>query len=123
MVDARNGVLEQTRRHLGVLALLRVPRLVVAVNKMDLIGWDEKGFGDIEAGISLAAELGVQSTTVIPVSALQGDNVVEPSQATSWYTGPTLLGLLEDIEPKLNGGVARLDVQYVIRPQGALAQG
>ncbi|WP_347037313.1 GTP-binding protein [Glutamicibacter halophytocola] len=124
LVDARNGVLEQTRRHLGVLALLRVPNLVVAVNKMDLIGWDEQAFGAIEAEVlSLAAELGLQSTTVIPVSAPQGDNVVEPSQAAPWYAGPTLLGLLEELEPKLGGGTARLDVQYVIRPQGALAPG
>lgn len=124
LVDARNGVLEQTRRHLGVLALLRVPRLVVAVNKMDLIGWDEKAFGEIEAEVqSLATELGIISTTVIPVSALQGDNVVETSTVATWYTGPTLLGLLEDIEPKVGGGTARLDVQYVIRPQGSLAPG
>lgn len=124
LVDARNGVLEQTRRHLGVLALLRVPRLVVAVNKMDLIGWDEQGFKTIESEVlSLASELGIASTMVIPVSALQGDNVVEPSQSATWYAGPTLLGLLEDLEPKLGGGTARLDVQYVIRPQGALAPG
>ncbi|MGJ3403195.1 sulfate adenylyltransferase subunit 1 [Glutamicibacter sp. Je.9.36] len=124
LVDARHGVLEQTRRHLGVLALLRVPQLVIAVNKMDLIDWDEAAFSQIETEVlALAGELGLKSTTVIPVSALQGDNIVDPSASADWYAGPTLLGLLEDIEPRLGGGTARLDVQYVIRPQGALAPG
>ena len=124
LVDARHGVLEQTRRHLGVLALLRVPQLVIAVNKMDLIDWDEEAFSKIEAEVlALAEQLGVQATTVIPVSALQGDNVVEPSASADWYAGPTLLGLLEDLEPAAPRGTARLDVQYVLRPQGALAPG
>ncbi|CBT76056.1 sulfate adenylyltransferase subunit 1 [Glutamicibacter arilaitensis] len=124
LVDARNGVLEQTRRHLGVLALLRVPQLVIAVNKMDLIDWDEAAFSQIESEVLvLAEELGLQSTTVIPVSALQGDNIVEPSATANWYAGPTLLGLLEDLAPVQPQGTARLDVQYVLRPQGALAPG
>ncbi|RWZ84242.1 sulfate adenylyltransferase subunit 1 [Glutamicibacter sp. HZAU] len=124
LVDARHGVLEQTRRHLGVLALLRVPQLVIAVNKMDLIDWDEEAFSKIEAEVlALAGQLGVPATTVIPVSALQGDNVVEPSASADWYAGPTLLGLLEDLEPAAPRGTARLDVQYVLRPQGALAPG
>ena len=124
LVDARHGVLEQTRRHLGVLALLRVPQLVIAVNKMDLIDWDEAAFSKIEAeALALAEQLGVPATTVIPVSALQGDNIVEPSASADWYAGPTLLGLLEDLGPALPHGTARLDVQYVLRPQGALAPG
>ena len=124
LVDARHGVQEQTRRHLGVLALLRVPQLVLAVNKMDLVGWDEQRFTEIENQVlDLAEELGVQAATVVPVSALHGDNVVDPSAASPWYAGPTLLGLLEELEPARPSGAARLDVQYVIRPQGALAPG
>ncbi|MFJ2620040.1 sulfate adenylyltransferase subunit 1 [Glutamicibacter sp. NPDC087344] len=124
LVDARHGVLEQTRRHLGVLALLRVPQLIVAVNKMDLIQWDEARFTAIETEIlALAAQLGVQSATIIPVSALHGDNVVDRSAASDWYAGPTLLGLLEELAPAQASGAARLDVQYVIRPQGGLAPG
>ncbi|GAA1414443.1 hypothetical protein AUR04nite_19160 [Glutamicibacter uratoxydans] len=124
LVDARNGVLEQTRRHLGVLALLRVPQLIVAVNKMDLVNWDEARFTQIESEIHvLAAELDLHATTVIPVSALDGDNVVEPSANADWYAGPTLLGLLEDLTLAQPAGAARLDVQYVIRPQGGLAPG
>ena len=124
LVDARNGVLEQTRRHLGVLALLRVPQLVVAVNKMDLVHWEEARFTQIESEIhALAQDLDIQNTTVIPVSALEGDNVVERSANSDWYAGPTLLGLLEDLQIPAASGNARLDVQYVIRPQGALAPG
>ncbi|PRA01285.1 sulfate adenylyltransferase [Arthrobacter sp. MYb211] len=124
LVDARHGVLEQTRRHLGVLALLRVPQLVVAVNKMDLVGWDEQRFSDIETDIlQIAAGLGITQSAVIPVSALNGDNIVDASSLSDWYAGPTLLGLLESLEPGSGQGAGRLDVQYVIRPQGALAAG
>ncbi len=124
LVDARHGVLEQTRRHLGVLALLRVPQLVLAVNKMDLVDWDEQRFSAIETEVlDLAGQLGLQAATVIPVSALHGNNVVDPSAHSHWYAGPTLLGLLEELAPGRPAGTARLDVQYVIRPQGALAPG
>ncbi|PRB72297.1 GTP-binding protein [Arthrobacter sp. MYb213] len=124
LVDARHGVLEQTRRHLGVLSLLRVPQLVIAVNKMDLVDWNEQRFSDIESQIlDITAELGIKRTTVIPVSALNGDNIVDASALSDWYAGPTLLGLLEAFEPERGQATARLDVQYVIRPQGALAPG
>ncbi|MCW4464659.1 GTP-binding protein [Glutamicibacter sp. MNS18] len=124
LIDARYGVQEQTRRHLGVLGLLRVPYLVIAVNKMDLIDWDEQRFAAIEAQVhELAGQLGVGQTHVIPVSALQGDNVVERGANSRWYTGPTLLQLLEELPEPQQHGTARLDVQYVIRPQGALAPG
>ncbi|NKX55118.1 sulfate adenylyltransferase subunit 1 [Arthrobacter mobilis] len=128
LVDARKGVLEQTRRHLSVVALLRVPHVVVAVNKIDLTGYSEEVFARIEADVRrVAAELGLHDAVSIPVSALVGDNVVERSAHTPWYTGPTLLELLEtlpntDDEP--DGGAAfRFPVQLVLRPQGALAPG
>ena len=124
LVDARHGVVEQTRRHLGVLGLLRVPQLIIAVNKMDLVGWDETVFRGISEQVGeLAAGLGVGTTHLIPVSALHGQNIVEPAGQAPWYTGPTLLGLLEGLPAEAEHGPARLDVQYVIRPQGALAPG
>lgn len=126
LVDARKGVLEQTRRHLSVVALLRVPHVVVAVNKIDLVDYAEDVFARIEADVRrVAADLGLHDAVSIPVSALAGDNVVERSVHTPWYTGPTLLDLLEtlpttDDEP---GTAFRFPVQLVLRPQGALAPG
>ncbi|WP_327136097.1 GTP-binding protein (plasmid) [Streptomyces sp. NBC_01343] len=122
LVDARNGVVEQTRRHTAVAALLRVPHVVLAVNKMDLVGYDESVFAAIAAEFAdYARGLGVQEVTAIPVSALAGDNVVEPSPHMDWYGGPTILEHLEtvpvDHDPQ--GAPARLPVQYVIRPQSA----
>ncbi|MYT25712.1 sulfate adenylyltransferase [Streptomyces sp. SID7760] len=122
LVDARNGVVEQTRRHTAVAALLRVPHLVLAVNKMDLVGYDESVFAAIAAEFAdFARGLGVQEVTAIPVSALAGDNVVEPSAHMDWYGGRTILEHLEtvpvDHDPQ--GAPARLPVQYVIRPQSA----
>ena len=128
LVDARKGVLEQTRRHLGVIALLRVPHVVVAVNKIDLVGYSEDVFARIEADVRrVAAELGLQDAVSIPVSALAGDNVVEQSERTPWYSGPTLLELLETLpgtdEEDDAGASFRFPVQLVLRPQGALAAG
>ncbi|MFK0050200.1 sulfate adenylyltransferase subunit 1 [Streptomyces sp. NPDC090741] len=122
LVDARNGVVEQTRRHTAVAALLRVPHLVLAVNKMDLVGYDESAFAAIAAEFAdYARGLGVPEVTAVPVSALAGDNVVEPSPHMDWYGGPTILEHLEtvpvDHDPQ--GAPARLPVQYVIRPQSA----
>ncbi|MER6782527.1 sulfate adenylyltransferase subunit 1 [Streptomyces sp. NPDC000656] len=122
LVDARNGVVEQTRRHTAVAALLRVPHVVLAVNKMDLVGYDESVFAAIAAEFAdYARGLGVREVTAIPVSALAGDNVVEPSPHMDWYGGPTILEHLEtvpvDHDPQ--GAPARLPVQYVIRPQSA----
>ncbi|MEU3375039.1 sulfate adenylyltransferase subunit 1 [Streptomyces sp. NPDC006711] len=122
LVDARNGVIEQTRRHAAVAALLRVPHVVLAVNKMDLVGYDEKVFAAIaEEFTAYASELGVPEITGIPISALVGDNVVEPSAHMDWYGGPTVLEHLETVPVShdLTSCHARLPVQYVIRPQTA----
>ncbi|MCP3820840.1 GTP-binding protein [Streptomyces sp. A3M-1-3] len=131
LVDARNGVVEQTRRHAAVAALLRVPHVVLAVNKMDLVDYQEPVFAAIaEEFTAYAASLGVPEITAIPISALAGDNVVEPSAHMDWYGGPTVLEHLETVPvshdltiPRLPlGGApspARFPVQYVIRPQTA----
>ena len=118
LVDARAGVLEQTRRHIVIAALLRVPRLVVAVNKMDLVGFDEAVFRSIADEIAgFAGRLGVTDVTAIPVSALRGDNVVQRSTAMPWFDGPPLLELLESVPHDTvdGGGPLRLPVQWVIR--------
>jgi sulfate adenylyltransferase subunit 1 len=128
LIDVRKGVLEQTRRHLSVVQLLRVPHLIVAVNKVDLVDYDEATFRAVETQVlSVAAELGIDDAHVIPVSALEGDNVVERSVRTPWYDGPALLQLLETLsvidEAEDLLAPFRLPVQSVIRPQGALAPG
>jgi len=131
LIDARKGVLEQTRRHLSVLQLLRVAHVIVAVNKIDLVDFSETVFREIEADVQqVGRELGLGSDgitdlLVVPVSALDGDNVVERSERTPWYTGPALLEVLEtlpaadELESHLES--FRFPVQLVIRPQGALA--
>jgi sulfate adenylyltransferase subunit 1 len=124
LVDARKGVLEQTRRHAAVLALLGVPRLVLAVNKIDLVGYDEGEFEVIAKEFAThAATLGYPTGAVlaIPVSALLGDNVVDRSANTPWYTGPTLLEHLETVpvDPDPHAEPFRFPVQYVIRPRTA----
>ena len=126
LIDARKGVLEQTRRHLSVLRLLRVPNVLVAVNKIDLVDFSEDVFRGIETDLQLvAAEIGLSDVVVVPVSALEGDNVVELSAHTPWYTGPSLLAILETLPTtdELERGLEpfRFPVQLVIRPQGALA--
>ncbi|MFD9423576.1 MULTISPECIES: sulfate adenylyltransferase subunit 1 [unclassified Streptomyces] len=122
LVDARNGVVEQTRRHAAIAALLRVPHVVLAVNKMDLVGYREPVFDAIVTEFTAyAAELGIPEVTAIPISALAGDNVVEPSAVMDWYSGPTVLGHVETV-PVSHGPAhrhARLPVQYVIRPRTA----
>ena len=128
LVDVRKGVLEQTRRHLSVVRLLRVPHLIVAVNKVDLVDYDEAVFRGVESDVlAVATGLGIEDTRVIPVSALEGDNVVEASANTHWYDGPTLLELLETLsvidEVESSAAPFRFPVQSVIRPQGALAPG
>jgi sulfate adenylyltransferase subunit 1 len=122
LVDARNGVVEQTRRHAAVLALLRVAQLVLAFNKVVLIGYDEAVIAAITkdfAGLARSLGFADDAVVTIPVSALVGDNVVERSEHTPWYTGPTLLGHLESV-PVTGPEVAapfRMPVQYVIRPR------
>jgi sulfate adenylyltransferase subunit 1 len=120
LVDARHGVLEQTRRHLAVAGLLRVPHVVLAVNKIDLVGYDEAVYTGIAKEVSqLADQLGIADVKAIPVSALVGDNVVDRSVSTSWYDGPTLLEFLENASGRsdASGQPLRFPVQYVIRPQ------
>ena len=99
LVDASQGVLTQTRRHSFLTSLLGIPHVVLAVNKMDLVAYDETVFESIVADYEAFAEsLTFRSITAIPLSALQGDNVIERSRQTPWYSGPTLLGYLETVE-------------------------
>ena len=122
LVDVRRGVLEQTRRHLAVAALLRVPHVVVAVNKLDLVDFDQQRYEQVAADIQqVGRDLSVEALTTIPVSALLGDNVVERSEAMDWYTGPSLLELLVTISPEQGRDELplRYPVQYVLRPQQA----
>lgn len=126
LIDARKGVLEQTRRHLSVLRLLRVPNVIIAVNKIDLVDFSEEIFRTIESDVqTVAASIGLGDVVVIPVSALEGDNVVERSTHTPWYPGASLLDLLETLPTtdELERGLEpfRFPVQLVVRPQGALA--
>ncbi len=120
LVDARKGVLEQSRRHAFIAALLGIPHIVVAVNKMDLVGYDEKTFDDIQQDFSeWAAKLDVHDITFIPISALHGDNVVTRSLSMAWYQGPSLLYYLEHVYTASDRNLidARFPVQYIIRPQ------
>jgi len=121
LVDARTGVIEQTRRHLAVAALLAVPELVLAVNKMDLVDYAEPVFDRIVADFAaVAGKLGLTRFTPIPLVALTGENVVDRAPAMPWYAGPSLLGCLEQFQPAAAGSTpARFPVQLVIRPQTA----
>jgi sulfate adenylyltransferase large subunit len=120
LVDARKGVIEQTRRHAALSGLLRVPHVVLAVNKMDLVDFDEAVFsGIVKAFAEVADEVGLSDVTAIPMAALQGDNVVHRSDAMPWYAGPALLEHLEQVSVARDHGEARpsrFPVQYVIRP-------
>jgi sulfate adenylyltransferase subunit 1 len=119
LVDARKGVLPQTRRHTCIAHLLGVRHIVVAVNKMDLVGYDEAAFERIRADcLAFAAGLGIPDLRFLPMSALAGDMVVERGDALPWYNGPTLLELLESLEPADEAATlpARFPVQLVIRP-------
>jgi sulfate adenylyltransferase large subunit len=119
LVDARRGVVEQTRRHSYIAALLAIPHVVVAVNKMDLVDWSANRLTEIEADLAeLAARLGMHDLRTIPMAALHGDNVVERSESMPWYEGPTLLEHLESVEISGDRNLAdrRFPVQWVIRP-------
>ena len=127
VVDASSGLREQTRRHACIAALLGVDQFIVCANKMDLVGWDEAAYRQVaDEMAALANQLGVRSCTVIPASALHGDNVVEPSAAAAWYDGPTVLAALENApaggwaaaggSQRSAGG--RLPVQWVLRHKG-----
>lgn len=120
LVDARNGVVEQTRRHAIIASLLQIPHIVVCINKMDLVDYDEKVYEQIVKDFkSFSGKLDVKDMHFIPISALFGDNVVEKSENMDWYKGTNLLYLLETIHiaSDQNHIDCRFPVQYVIRPQ------
>ena len=119
LVDARKGVVEQTRRHSAITALLGIRHFVLCVNKMDLVDWSRERFEEISAEfLALTGHLGVDEVTIVPMAAAAGDNIVDRSENMPWYEGPTLLDFLETVEvadPARHAGL-RFPVQYVIRP-------
>ncbi|QCE40606.1 sulfate adenylyltransferase subunit 1 [Psychroserpens sp. NJDZ02] len=122
LIDARKGVIEQTNRHFFINNLLRIKTVIVAINKMDLVDFSEERYNEIKAdfeALMSKRDYQDQSITFIPVSALKGDNVVNKSDNTPWYSGETLLEHLETIDQKdvFNAGTPRFPVQYVIRPK------
>ncbi len=120
LVDARNGVVEQTRRHSIITSLLNIPHVIVAINKMDLVDHSQDAYNNIVIDYAKVAEsLGLKDVKYIPISALNGDNIVEKSAKFPWYEGESLLHLLENVELRsdVNLTDARFPVQFVIRPQ------
>ncbi len=120
LIDARFGVVEQTRRHSIIASLLRIPHVVVAVNKMDLVDYSQDVFNNIVIDYAeVAKQLGLTQVTYIPISALNGDNIVDKSTAITWFEGKPLLEFLEEVETgnDINLDDARFQVQFVIRPQ------
>jgi len=120
LVDARQGLTEQSRRHAVILSLLRVPHLVLAVNKMDLVDYDEEVYNRIHREFtSFASKLNVPDLQIIPISALKGDNVVERSEHMDWYDGPSLMHHLEHVHVASDRDMVdtRFPVQYVVRPK------
>jgi sulfate adenylyltransferase subunit 1 len=122
LIDARNGVVEQTRRHSIIASLLNIPHVVVAINKMDLVNYSEDHYNNIVIDYEQVAQsLGLKDVKYIPISALNGDNIVERSDKLAWYEGEPLLSHLENVQLQsdVNLDDARFSVQYVIRPQAA----
>ncbi len=120
LIDARQGVVEQTRRHSIIASLLKIPHVVVAINKMDLVDFSQDVFNNIIIDYSkVATQLGLNDVKFFPISALQGDNIVDRSEHMAWYDGPSLLQFLEEVpvENDTNLKDQRFQVQYVIRPQ------
>ncbi|MCL3781681.1 GTP-binding protein [Prolixibacteraceae bacterium JC049] len=120
LVDARNGVLEQTLRHSYIASLLNIRHIIFCVNKMDLVEYNEEQFRSIEQNLKdLAAKLNIHEAFYVPISAKLGDNVVEGSENMTWYQGPTFLDILEDVEVSEDHDFEhkRFPVQYVVRPQ------
>ncbi|GGG56578.1 sulfate adenylyltransferase subunit 1 [Epilithonimonas arachidiradicis] len=120
LIDARNGIIEQTKRHSIIASLLNIPNVVVAINKLDLVGYSEEIFNNIKEEYSkMAEQLSLNNVVYIPISALNGDNIVDKSENLNWYDGKTLLDYLESVELEntINLDKARFPVQYVIRPQ------
>jgi bifunctional enzyme CysN/CysC len=123
LVDARKGLVEQSRRHAFLTSLLRVPHLVLCVNKMDLVDWDREVYEKIaDEFTSFAAKLDAPDLTVIPISALEGDNIASRSAKSPWYEGPSLLHHLEHVHIASDRNLVdvRFPVQYVIRPQSTV---
>jgi bifunctional enzyme CysN/CysC len=123
LVDARKGLVEQSRRHAFLCSLLRVPHLVLCVNKMDLVDWDQRVYEKIaDEFTSFAAKLDAPDLTVIPISALNGDNIASRSDKSPWYEGPSLLHHLEHVHIASDRNLVdvRFPVQYVIRPQSTV---
>jgi sulfate adenylyltransferase large subunit len=119
LIDATKGLLPQTHRHAYIASLLGIPNLLAAVNKMDLVGFSEARFVELEQAFAeLAVQLGRADVQAIPISALEGDNIVSRSERTGWYAGPTLLEHLETVPIRraVSAGPLRLPIQYVIRP-------
>ncbi|MBI5946554.1 MAG: sulfate adenylyltransferase [Chloroflexi bacterium] len=120
LVDARKGVVEQTRRHSALTALLGIRHLVLCVNKMDLVDWSQERLLEVEDDFrALARRLGVERVTVLPVAAVSGENIVDRGSSMPWYDGPTLLEFLETVEvpDPARHAALRFPVQYVLRPQ------
>ncbi|MFD2921803.1 sulfate adenylyltransferase subunit 1 [Terrimonas rubra] len=120
LIDARQGVVEQTRRHSIIASLLNIPQVVVAINKMDLVDYSEDVYNNIVIDYAnVATQLGLKNITYIPISALNGDNIVAPSVSMDWYEGQSLLGFLEEVAVEADNDTdqARFQVQFVIRPQ------
>lgn len=120
LIDARNGVIEQTRRHSIIASLLNIPHVVVAINKMDMVGYSQDTYNNIVIDFAkVATSLGLKNVSYIPISALDGDNIVDKSTQMTWYDGEPLLHLLENVEVQQESNLtkARFPVQYVIRPQ------
>jgi sulfate adenylyltransferase subunit 1 len=122
LIDARQGVVEQTRRHSIIASLLNIPHVVVTVNKMDLVDYSQDVFNNIVIEYAeMAASLGLKEVSYLPISALTGENIVDKSDQMPWYGGDSLLTLLEEVplQQDINLTDARFPVQYVIRPQTA----
>jgi sulfate adenylyltransferase subunit 1 len=122
LIDARKGVIEQTKRHTFIASLLGIPHIIICVNKMDLVGYSEETYNEIQKNyVEFVEGMEHGRLEFIPISALNGDNVVDASVNMDWYKGPTLLRLLEeiDISDDLNRSDARFPVQYVIRPMNS----
>jgi sulfate adenylyltransferase subunit 1 len=120
LIDARQGVVEQTRRHSIIASLLKIPHVVVAINKMDLVEFSQDVYNNIVIDYTrVAQQLGLQDITYVPISALLGDNIVDRSKKMDWYEGKSLLDLLEEVEIEndINLTNSRFQVQFVIRPQ------
>jgi sulfate adenylyltransferase subunit 1 len=120
LVDARNGVVEQTHRHLFIASLLQIPHFIICINKMDLVDFKKEVYQEIKDEIeNFVSKLGVKDIHFLPISALLGDNVIDKSDNMTWYKGPTLMYVLENIHISSDENLidCRFPVQYVIRPR------